>query len=78
MAARQAGLVVEPARKDALAEGLLRQGVSFSEMAGGGVNPVVRTVGRTGHAEMHHPHWRDGGPVNAIDKMEIVLASLRA
>jgi len=26
--------------KDILAEGLLRQGVSFSEMAGGGVNPV--------------------------------------
>ena len=44
----------------------------------GGVNPVVRTLGRAGHAEMHHPHWRDGGPVNAIDKMEIVLASLRA
>ncbi len=44
----------------------------------GGVNPTVRTIGRTGHAEMHHPHWRDGGPVNAIEKMEIVLASLRA
>ena len=44
----------------------------------GGVNPMVRTIGRTGHAEMHHPHWRDGGPVNAIEKMEIVLASLRA
>jgi acetylornithine deacetylase len=44
----------------------------------GGVNPTVRTVGRTGHAEMHHPHWRDGGPVNAIEKMEIVLASLHA
>ena len=44
----------------------------------GGVNPVVRTLGRTGHAEMHHPHWREGGPVNAIDKMELVLASLRA
>jgi acetylornithine deacetylase len=44
----------------------------------GGVNPVVRTIGRTGHAEMHHPHWREGGPVNAIDKMEQVLASLRA
>ncbi len=40
--------------------------------------PVVRTLGRTGHAEMHHPHWREGGPVNAIDKMELVLASLRA
>jgi amidophosphoribosyltransferase len=26
--------------KDSLSEGLLRQGVSFSEMAGGGVNPV--------------------------------------
>ena len=44
----------------------------------GGVNPVVRTVGRAGHAEMHHPHWREGGPVNAIEKMELVLASLRA
>ena len=43
----------------------------------GGVNPMVRTVGRTGHAEMHHPHWREGGPVNAIEKMEFVLASLR-
>ena len=44
----------------------------------GGVNPTVRTVGRAGHSEMHHPHWREGGPVNAIEKMEIVLASLRA
>ena len=44
----------------------------------GGVNPTVRTIGRTGHAEMHHPHWREGGPVNAIEKMELVLASLRA
>jgi acetylornithine deacetylase len=44
----------------------------------GGVNPTVRTIGRAGHAEMHHPHWREGGPVNAIEKMEIVLASLRA
>jgi acetylornithine deacetylase len=44
----------------------------------GGANPSVRTGGRAGHSEMHHPHWRDGGPVNAIEKMEIVLASLRA
>ena len=27
----------------------------------GGVNPTVRTVGRAGHSEMHHPHWREGG-----------------
>ncbi len=44
----------------------------------GGVNPVVRTVGRTGHAEMHHPHWRDGGPVNAIERMSVVLDAIRA
>ena len=44
----------------------------------GGVNPTVRTVGRAGHSEMHHPHWREGGPVNAIEKMEVVLASLHA
>ena len=44
----------------------------------GGVNPVVRTEGRTGHAEMHHPHWRDGGPVNAIEKMSVVLDAIRA
>jgi acetylornithine deacetylase len=43
----------------------------------GGVNPVVRTVGRTGHAEMHHPHWRNGGPVNAIEKMSVVLDAVR-
>ena len=44
----------------------------------GGVNPTVRVVGRTGHAEMHHPHWRHGGPVNAIEKMSIVLDAIRA
>ena len=44
----------------------------------GGVNPIVRAIGRTGHAEMHHPHWRDGGPVNAIEKMSVVLDAIRA
>ena len=33
----ESGLITN---KDTLAEGLLRQGVSFNEMAGGGVNPV--------------------------------------
>jgi acetylornithine deacetylase len=44
----------------------------------GGVNPKVRALGRTGHAEMHHPHWREGGPVNAIEKMSVVLDAIRA
>ena len=28
-----------------------------------------RSSGRPGHAEMAQPHWRDGGAVNAIEKM---------
>ncbi len=44
----------------------------------GGVYFTVRTAGRAGHAELWHPHWRDGGPVNAIEKMGIVLEAVRA
>jgi len=60
--------------------GLCAEPTSFDAWVAcrGGVNPTVRTVGRTGHAEMHHPHWRDGGPVNAIEKMSIVLDAIRA
>jgi acetylornithine deacetylase len=43
----------------------------------GGVNPMIRALGRAGHAEMHHPHWRQGGPVNAIEKMWLVLGAVR-
>jgi acetylornithine deacetylase len=60
--------------------GLCAEPTSFDAWVAcrGGVNPVVRTIGRTGHAEMHHPHWREGGPVNAIEKMSIVLDAIRA
>jgi acetylornithine deacetylase len=37
------------------------------------VMPIITVPGRAGHAEMPHPHWRDGGAVNAIEKMKIVL-----
>lgn len=33
--------------------------------------------GRTGHAEMPAPHWRAGGAVNAIERLELVLAGIR-
>ncbi len=33
--------------------------------------------GRTGHAEMPMPHWREGGAVNAIDRLELVLGAIR-
>ncbi len=60
--------------------GLCAEPTSFDAWVAcrGGVNPVVRTIGRTGHSEMHHPHWRDGGPVNAIEKMSVVLDAIRA
>jgi acetylornithine deacetylase len=29
--------------------------------------------GRAGHAEQEHPHWRDGGAVNAVDKGRFLL-----
>ena len=44
----------------------------------GGVGLTVRTIGRAGHAELWHPHWSDGGPVNAIEKMGVVLDAVRA
>jgi acetylornithine deacetylase len=33
--------------------------------------------GRSGHAELNHPHWTEGGAVNPIDKASIVLESFR-
>ncbi|MSO94613.1 MAG: M20/M25/M40 family metallo-hydrolase [Thermoleophilia bacterium] len=34
--------------------------------------------GRTGHAEVEHGHWHDGGAVNAIEKAMLVLAALQS
>ncbi len=34
--------------------------------------------GRTGHAEVEHGHWREGGAVNAIEKSMIVIAALQS
>jgi acetylornithine deacetylase len=44
----------------------------------GGVNPRVRALGRTGHSECFQPPWREGGAVNAIEKMLPVLDAIRA
>ena len=30
-----------------------------------------------GHAEIEHPHWREGGAVNAIDKASILMDAVR-
>ncbi len=39
---------------------------------------TVTIPGRSGHAEKPHPHWREGGVVNAIDKARVVLDALDA
>jgi acetylornithine deacetylase len=39
----------------------------------GTVYCTIDVPGRAGHAEQEHPHWRDGGAVNAIEKGRFVL-----
>jgi acetylornithine deacetylase len=39
----------------------------------GSLTPTFRVTGRPGHAEMAQAHWRDGGAVNAIEKMGVVM-----
>ena len=43
----------------------------------GSLTPHITVRGRAGHAEMPQPHWRAGGAVNAIQKMQIVLEEIR-
>jgi acetylornithine deacetylase len=43
----------------------------------GSLTPVITLPGRPGHAEMPQPHWRDGGAVNAIEKLPLVLDAVR-
>ena len=43
----------------------------------GSLSPTITVEGRPGHAEMAQPHWRDGGAVNAIEKMTVVLEAIR-
>jgi acetylornithine deacetylase len=42
----------------------------------GSLMPAITVAGRAGHAGLEPAHWTEGGPVNAIEKMQIVLAAL--
>jgi acetylornithine deacetylase len=44
----------------------------------GSLMPEITAYGRAGHAGFPHDHWTAGGPVNAIEKMQPVLAALQA
>jgi acetylornithine deacetylase len=43
----------------------------------GSLIPTITVPGRPAHAGVPHPHWRRGGPVNAIEKAEVVLDAMR-
>ncbi len=44
----------------------------------GTVTPTITVAGRAGHAEMPQPDWREGGAVNAIEKLVPVLNAMGA
>jgi acetylornithine deacetylase len=44
----------------------------------GSLMPEIAVEGRAGHAGFPHEHWTAGGPVNAIEKLQVVLAALQA
>jgi acetylornithine deacetylase len=59
-----AGVVTEPTGFDVWAG---CRGTSYA---------TVAVPGRPGHAELAHPGWREGGPVNAIEKAAILISAL--
>ena len=44
----------------------------------GTVTPTITVAGRAGHAEMPQPDWREGGAVNAIEKLVTVINGMGA
>lgn len=59
-----AGIVTEPTNFDVW---IACRGTSYA---------TISVPGRPGHAEVYHPHWRDGGAVNAIEKAQVVLDAI--
>lgn len=68
-----------------VARGITGDGAIVPEATGGDLYVAcrgtdyarIRVPGRPGHAETAHPHWREGGAVNAIEKATIVIDALR-
>ena len=44
--------------------------------ARGSLMPSITVEGRAGHAGLPRAHWTEGGGVNAIEKLQVVLAAL--
>ena len=74
-----AGAAACVARGVAADVGLCGEPTSFAAWIAcrGAVGARLGIEGRGGHAEIPQPNWRDGGAVNAIEKLGIVLAAIR-
>jgi acetylornithine deacetylase len=70
----------------AVAHGVRADGAIIPEPTGltawlgtrGSLMPEILVEGRAGHAGFPHEHWTAGGPVNALEKLQVVLAALQA
>ena len=43
----------------------------------GSLIPTITVQGRPGHSGLPQPHWREGGAVNAIEKLDVVRDAMR-
>jgi acetylornithine deacetylase len=59
--------------------GIIPEPTSLTAWLGtrGSLMPAITVEGRAGHAGFPPSHWTAGGPVNAIEKMQIVLEALQ-
>lgn len=59
--------------------GLCPEGTGFNAWVAcrGGMCATVTIPGRAGHADKPQPHWREGGAVNAVEKLDLVLQGVR-
>jgi acetylornithine deacetylase len=75
-----AGALASVAHGVAADGGIVPEPTALSAWLGtlGSLMPEIEVRGRAGHAGFPHEHWTAGGPVNAIERMQIVLAALQA
>jgi acetylornithine deacetylase len=59
--------------------GIIPEPTSLTAWLGarGSLMPRITVEGRAGHAGLPPVHWTEGGPVNAIEKLDVVLDALR-
>jgi acetylornithine deacetylase len=59
--------------------GIIPEPTSLTAWLGtrGSLMPAITVAGRAGHAGFPPTHWSAGGPVNAIEKLQLVLEALQ-